>query len=108
MSSYYQTKEGDVLDWICWMHYGQRRRLKDAARQLGFYAAEVSEDVLEKGMQALNYTGAMDLHGIVEQVLKANPGLAKIGPILPAGINIALPELTPQVEDSQTVQLWDD
>ena len=108
MSTYYQTKDGDVLDWICWMHYGQRRRLKDAARQLGFYAAEVKDDVLEKGVQALNYSGTEDLQGIVEQILEANPGLAKIGPILPAGIQITLPDLAPQTEDTQTVQLWDE
>lgn len=45
---------------------------------------------------------------VTEQVLGLNPGLAAIGPRLPAGTKVALPDLTdlaPAVRD--TVQLWD-
>jgi len=38
--------------------------------------------------------------------LAANPGLAKLGPILPASTVVFMPELTAAVDDS-TVSLWD-
>ena len=41
-----------------------------------------------------------------EQVLKANPGLAASGPVLPAGIKITLPALQPRVTQP-VIQLWD-
>jgi phage tail protein X len=46
--------------------------------------------------------------GVTEQVLALNPGLAALGPALPAGTMINLPEvaqLTPAVRE--TVNLWD-
>lgn len=44
--------------------------------------------------------------GVVEQVLDANPGLARLGPILPHGTLVQLPEIATQPQ-RQTVQLWD-
>lgn len=44
--------------------------------------------------------------GVVEQVLDANPGLAALGPILPHGTAVQLPDITTQ-QQRQTVQLWD-
>lgn len=44
--------------------------------------------------------------GVVEQVLDANPGLASLGPILPHGTAVQLPDITTQ-QQRQTVQLWD-
>ena len=44
--------------------------------------------------------------GVVEQVLEANPGLARLGPILPHGTLVQLPEIATQPH-RQTVQLWD-
>ena len=66
----YRTKEGDMLDWICWRHYGQQA-------------------------------------GAVEVVLKANPGLAEAGPLLPAGLVIELPDLPQPNQSIDTVRLWD-
>ena len=43
--------------------------------------------------------------GAVEDVLAANPGLAAMGPVLPAGIEILLPDLPPP--GPSTVRLWD-
>lgn len=43
--------------------------------------------------------------GAAESVLSANPGLAKIGPVLPAGVEIVLPDL-PEVKP-QEIKLWD-
>ena len=107
MAAYYHTKQGDMLDWICWIHYGQRGRLSEAARQLDPRVGE-DEGPLQEGIQAISQAGAMDLRGIVEQVLIANPKLASRGPLLPAGVEIVLPELESSVEDTQVVQLWDD
>lgn len=44
--------------------------------------------------------------GAFEQVLAANPGLAKHGPVYPSGIRIVLPEL-PAQESTGTISLWD-
>lgn len=43
---------------------------------------------------------------VVEQLLAANPGLADLGPKLPAGVIITLPELT-AVGQAKGVKLWD-
>lgn len=42
----------------------------------------------------------------VEVVLEANPGLADLGPILPDGLVISLPDL-PAPSTSETVRIWD-
>jgi len=65
----YRSQEGDMVDWICWKHYGRQA-------------------------------------GAVEAVLDANPGLAKLGPVLPAGTIIELPVL-PDPSRNGTVRLWD-
>lgn len=44
--------------------------------------------------------------GAVEPVLKANPGLAAKGLVLPFGTSILLPELT-FTDAVKTVSLWD-
>lgn len=43
--------------------------------------------------------------GAAEAVLAANAGLARIGPVLPAGIDIVLPDL-PETKP-QEINLWD-
>lgn len=45
--------------------------------------------------------------GVVEQVLDANPGLADLGPVIPNGTLIALPDAAVQAEQRQMVNLWD-
>lgn len=44
--------------------------------------------------------------GVTEEVLNANPGLADLGPILPHGTLVQLPEVAPQAEQRQMVNLW--
>lgn len=44
--------------------------------------------------------------GVTEQVLITNPGLADLGPVLPMGTLITMPEQAPQAE-SPMLQLWD-
>jgi len=43
--------------------------------------------------------------GAFEEVLKANPGLAAHGSILPGGLEIVLPAL-PEPEDPNSYTLW--
>ena len=45
--------------------------------------------------------------GAVEAVLEANPGLADLGPVLPAGTKVTLPDLPSPLETIETVKLWD-
>lgn len=69
MSQRYRTKEGDVLDRVCWKHYGAQA-------------------------------------GAVEAVLEANTNLAEHGEVLPAGLEIVLPDLVlPETE--KLIRLWD-
>lgn len=42
----------------------------------------------------------------VETVLNANPGLAKLGPIIPKNTVVFLPEI-PVSEDDNLISLWD-
>lgn len=44
--------------------------------------------------------------GIVEAALAANPGLAELGPILPHGTSVSLPEVR-SAAITETVNLWD-
>lgn len=45
--------------------------------------------------------------GVVEQVLEANPGLADLGPVIPHGTLIQLPDQAAPAEHRQMVNLWD-
>jgi phage tail protein X len=45
--------------------------------------------------------------GVTEAMLDANPGLADLGTILPHGTRVQLPEVAPQAEQRQMVNLWD-
>ncbi|ATO31577.1 tail protein X [Dickeya dianthicola] len=44
--------------------------------------------------------------GLTEQVLAINPGLADIGPILPHGLLVELPDVA-LAATQETLQLWD-
>lgn len=48
-----------------------------------------------------------DESGYVEAVLAANPGLAAIGPALPMGTIVVLPEIAAAFEVTPVVTLWD-
>lgn len=45
--------------------------------------------------------------GVTEAVLDANPGLADLGPVIPHGTTVTLPDAAPQPEQRQVVNLWD-
>ncbi len=44
---------------------------------------------------------------VTEAVLAANPGLAAIGPVLPMGTSILLPDIDKKTTASRLVSLWD-
>ncbi len=69
MSVHYRTLAGDVLDRICWRHYGHESAIVD--------------------------------------VLDSNPHLAELGPELPAGLLIELPDLPDTADTTCVVHLWD-
>ncbi len=43
----------------------------------------------------------------VEDVIAANPGLAALGPVLPSGQIIELPEIEDTAQERPTIRLWD-
>ncbi|MGJ7457296.1 tail protein X [Halomonas sp. RA08-2] len=43
---------------------------------------------------------------ITEQALELNPGLAELGPRLPEGTAVRLPDVEPEPRQQRTVQLW--
>lgn len=45
--------------------------------------------------------------GVAEATYRLNPGLADIGPILPLGRAVTLPDLPANTARVETVQLWD-
>lgn len=46
--------------------------------------------------------------GVVEKVLEANRGLADLGPVLPVGIVISLPEISEPTEQlEKLIRLWE-
>lgn len=51
-----------------------------------------------------DYYGASS--GYVEQVLTANPGLAELGPVYDAGVEIILPDVSTTSNTSARVSLW--
>lgn len=44
---------------------------------------------------------------IVVSVLEVNPGLAALGPVLPMGTEVVLPDRAPRATTKKLVQLWD-
>lgn len=44
--------------------------------------------------------------GVTEQVLEANPGLSDLGPVLPMGTPLKLPDQAKPAQQ-KTVNLWD-
>lgn len=44
--------------------------------------------------------------GITEQTLANNPGLAALGPVLPMGTTVVLPD-QPAQQEKTTIKLWD-
>lgn len=81
--------------------------------QIGF-----SNQILRefKGLRYIRQTGlTVDLvchihcgrtDGVIEAVYDANPGLAALGPVLPIGTTLTLPEMPKQAAKT-VIRLWD-
>ena len=44
---------------------------------------------------------------VTEAVLAANPGLAALGPVLPLGTSITMPDIASRPAATELVSLWD-
>jgi len=44
---------------------------------------------------------------VTEQVLSTNPGIAALGPVLPMGTQLTLPDQAPAKKNNSIIQLWD-
>lgn len=68
-------------------------------------AQYVTKDGDTADLIAWNYYGTRD-GLVVEQLLDANNGLADYGPLLPAGVTVALPDIAAPATQN-TIKLWD-
>ncbi len=68
-------------------------------------AAYITADGDTADLIAWRYYGTQGAR-VVEQVLEANPGLADLGPLLPAGVTVTLPDID-TTQNSDGVRLWD-
>jgi len=57
-------------------------------------------------LDALCYRILGYTEGATEQALELNPGLAELGPILPHGTLVTLPEEQRRPRTQDTIQLW--
>ncbi|TPG14353.1 tail protein X [Sphingomonas oligophenolica] len=60
-------------------------------------------DTLDGLIWRMRALGPADL----DAVLALNPGIAALGPILPLGTLVTVPDAAPAVRRIETVQLWD-
>ncbi|ODS24439.1 hypothetical protein AB835_03835 [Candidatus Endobugula sertula] len=105
MSTYYCSKDGDTLDWICWQYYAYEVSLGAAAIETD---ARILADVpMRENSFLFNPQTDQNIRSAVERVLEANPGLAAYPLKLPANVTIVLPDLTEQFVDNDVVKLWD-
>ena len=60
-------------------------------------------------LDALCYRHLGSTTGLVERIMEMNPGLAILGPFLPHGTPVDLPDITANTAPAQRalVQLWD-
>ena len=107
MSITYQTCQGEILDDICWKRYGQTGRLEQTALLID---PDNLEFIKKSGMELSAFLGPEQSTGmekIVETVLETNPGLVDYGPVLPAGVTIILPDISPDLPETKGERLWD-
>jgi phage tail protein X len=72
---------------------------------------DVSIDLLcfEQALSALgDRSAAGKVTGYVEASLAANPGLAALGPFLPVGRLVSLPQFTIEEGADSVIRLWED
>ena len=105
MANYYRTRAGDTLDGICWQYYVKEINLGSAAMAVD-PSLLADTGVLDNDF-LLGPESDEIAKGTVEKVLQANPGLAAYPLVLPAGLNVLLPDLDAISADNASVKLWD-
>lgn len=103
----YYTKDNEVLDYICWKHY-----IQSDFNLLGMIDDTDEINNISEIMEFLNLgwddnDSISKLSGILEMVIKANPGILDYGVFLPSNIPIELPELKSDYSQNESVKLWD-
>ncbi|ROS05667.1 phage tail protein X [Sinobacterium caligoides] len=103
MTKTYQTLQGDMLDEICWKHY-----VMDAASASAALVMDpdlIGSPLLRQILSQQSINGS-DISTIVSRVIDENTHLLQYDVVLPAGINIILPDVQ-QVAVEPVVTLWD-
>ncbi len=99
------TVEGDILDQICWNHYGQHKQYQQTA--LAVDPSLTQADLNQISHNLLFNQDLLELKGITEKVLNENRELVNYGVRLPAGIKIKLFDQEEAVQEQNMIQLWD-
>ncbi|OZI23030.1 phage tail protein [Bordetella genomosp. 9] len=58
-------------------------------------------------VDALCWRNLHQTRDVVEQTLELNPGLADLGPVLPHGLLVELPQVATAPAPQPTTKLWD-
>ena len=105
MSAYYTTKQGDLLDEVCWQHYIFDTILE--ASGYGNNTSDLDANLIEQTKYLLLLQGqSAPLGPIVDRVLAVNSELSDYPLVLPAGVVIEWPVIDQNIIDS-VVSLWD-
>ena len=99
MSAFYSTKQGDLLDEVCWQHYIFETILE--ASGYDNLASEFDPNLIEQTKYLLLQQGqSAPLGPIVDRVLAVNSELAEYPLVLPAGVIIEWPAIDQDVIDN--------
>ncbi len=77
---------------------------------------EVKVEDMTVGLLCFDYAYALlgdrkragKLRGYVEATIEANPGITRLGLLLPLGLKVTLPEFVIADQGQQTERLWDE
>jgi phage tail protein X len=100
MPAYYKTKEGDVLDWICWKYYVQKK----TSSMISQFPSD--QTLFLSPFMTTQDVSLSGINWIIEKVLVANPGLSQYV-TLPPGMEIFLPDIQEQMIDQSVTHLWE-
>ncbi len=101
----YRTKSGEMLDEICWKHYGASNSTFAAAIQSDPELVTTATQIFESN---LHFASSMSeqFKGVVEAVLDQNSHLSGLGMILPTNVDIRLPDIQPASSNEESFSLW--
>lgn len=83
-----------------------RRAGGPLARNGGTYLMQVRTQQYDT-VDALCWRHLKKTRDVVEKTLELNPGLADYGPVLPHGLLVRLPDVSPAPTTTPTLKLWE-